>query len=87
MKFARLVAATAIATTLAALQLTPAFAETLRLSHNTNDTTTWQKGAEKFNELLKEKSGGELDIRIFPNAQLTGGDQMKQAEMVGRGAL
>ncbi|MDE0922743.1 DctP family TRAP transporter solute-binding subunit [Aurantimonas coralicida] len=87
MKFARLVAATAIATTLAALQLTPAFAETLRLSHNTNDTTTWQKGAEKFNELLQEKSGGELDIRIFPNAQLTGGDQMKQAEMVGRGAL
>ena len=87
MKFARFVAATAIATTLAALQLTPTFAETLRLSHNTNDTTTWQKGAEKFNELLQEKSGGELDIRIFPNAQLTGGDQMKQAEMVGRGAL
>ena len=70
-----------------AFTFTPAHSETLRLTHNTSGTTTWQKGAEKFNELLKEKTGGKTGIRIFPNAQLTGGDQMKQAEMVGRGAL
>lgn len=64
-----------------------ASAETLRLSHNTSDTTTWQRGAERFAELVEQKTGGEYDVRIFPNAQLTGGDQMKQAEMVGRGAL
>ncbi|RFC62184.1 C4-dicarboxylate ABC transporter [Fulvimarina endophytica] len=79
--------AAALGVAFAAATLAPASAETFRLSHNTNDTTTWQKGAEKFNELLKESSGGEMDIRIFPNAQLTGGDQMKQAEMVGRGSL
>ena len=62
-------------------------AETLRLSHNTGDTTTWHKGAEKFGELLSEKTDGAYDVRVFPNAQLSGGDQMKQAEMVGRGAL
>ena len=62
-------------------------AETLRLSHNTGDTTTWHKGAERFGELLAEKTGGDLDVRVFPNAQLSGGDQMRQAEMVGRGAL
>ncbi|MFV0293719.1 MAG: DctP family TRAP transporter solute-binding subunit [Paracoccus sp. (in: a-proteobacteria)] len=62
-------------------------AETLRLSHNVGDTTTWQKGAEKFGELLSGKTGGSYDVRVFPNAQLSGGDQMKQAEMVGRGAL
>lgn len=62
-------------------------AETLRLSHNTGDTTTWQKGADKFAELLKDKTDGAYDVRVFPNAQLSGGDQMKQAEMVGRGAL
>ena len=62
-------------------------AETLRLSHNVGDTTTWQKGAEKFGELLSEKTDGAYDVRVFPNAQLSGGDQMKQAEMVGRGAL
>ena len=64
-----------------------AVAETYRLSHNVGDTTTWHRGAEKFNELLQEKTGGEADIRIFPNAQLAGGDQMKQAEMTGRGAI
>jgi len=62
-------------------------AETFRLSHNTSDTTTWHQGSEKFNELLKEATGGEMQVRIFPNATLAGGDQMKQAEMVGRGAL
>ncbi|MER0240003.1 DctP family TRAP transporter solute-binding subunit [Fulvimarina sp. MAC8] len=87
MKLTKLAAAAAMGVAFAAVTLTPALAETFRLSHNTNDTTTWQKGAEKFNELLEERSGGEMDIRIFPNAQLTGGDQMKQAEMVGRGSL
>ncbi|MEH6833414.1 MULTISPECIES: DctP family TRAP transporter solute-binding subunit [Falsihalocynthiibacter] len=62
-------------------------AETLRLSHNTSDTTSWHQGSEKFSELLNEATGGDLDVRVFPNAQLSGGDQMKQAEMVGRGAL
>ncbi|SNR69628.1 DctP family TRAP transporter solute-binding subunit [Puniceibacterium sediminis] len=64
-----------------------AMAETLRLSHNTGDSTTWHKGAERFGELLAEKTGGNFDVRVFPNAQLSGGDQMRQAEMVGRGAL
>jgi len=65
----------------------PVAAETLRLSHNTGDTTTWHQGAERFGELLAEKTGGAYDVRVFPNAQLSGGDQMRQAEMVGRGAL
>ena len=70
-----------------AIMALAAQAETLRLSHNVGDTTTWQQGAEKFGELLKAKTDGAYDVRVFPNAQLSGGDQMKQAEMVGRGAL
>ena len=64
-----------------------ASAETLRLSHNTGDATSWHLGAERFAQLLDEASEGELNVRVFPNAQLSGGDQMRQAEMVGRGAL
>ncbi|NMG39048.1 DctP family TRAP transporter solute-binding subunit [Chelativorans sp. ZYF759] len=80
--------ATALATAMIGAALVGgAAAETFRLSHNTGDTTTWHRGAEKFNELLREATDGEMDIRIFPNAQLSGGDQMRQAEMVGRGAL
>ena len=70
-----------------AIMAISAQAETLRLSHNVGDTTTWQQGAEKFGELLSAKTDGAYDVRVFPNAQLSGGDQMKQAEMLGRGAL
>jgi len=80
--------ATALATAMiGATLVSGAAAETFRLSHNTGDTTTWHRGAEKFNELLREATNGEMEIRVFPNAQLSGGDQMRQAEMVGRGAL
>lgn len=84
MKIGRYTLATALVTTLG---LGAAAAETLRLSHNTGDGTTWHKGAERFGELLAERSGGEMQVRVFPNAQLAGGDQMRQADMVGRGAL
>jgi TRAP-type transport system periplasmic protein len=70
-----------------AMLMAPALADTFRLSHNTGDTTTWHRGAEKFNELLQAATDGGHDVRTFPNAQLSGGDQMRQAEMVGRGAL
>ncbi|MGR5141074.1 DctP family TRAP transporter solute-binding subunit [Photobacterium sp. DNB23_23_1] len=58
-------------------------AKTYRLSHNVSNTTTWQQGAEKFNQLLQEGSNDKLKVRIFPNSVLTGGDQIKQAEMLG----
>ncbi|MBZ0330729.1 DctP family TRAP transporter solute-binding subunit [Halomonas sp. ANAO-440] len=64
-----------------------ASAEQLRLSHNTGDSTTWHQGAERFAELVSENTDGEFSVRVFPNAQLSGGDQMRQAEMVGRGSL
>lgn len=70
-----------------ALFSTMAQAETYRLTHNTSDATSWQKGAEKFNELLAQASDGDIGVRVFPNAVLSGGDQMKQSEMVGRGDI
>lgn len=87
MKFSRLrVIALASAITCLGMVGT-ASAETLRLSHNTSDTTTWQKGSEKFAELVSAATNGDLTVRIFPNATLAGGDQMKQAEMTSRGAV
>jgi len=83
-KFGKSALASALA---GALMVGGAAAEELRLSHNTGDTTTWHKGAEKFAELISEATEGDFSVRVFPNAQLSGGDQMRQAEMVGRGAL
>jgi len=87
MRFSRLTGSAVAAGLAAALSFGAAAAETLRLSHNTGDTTTWHLGAERFAEFLAERTDGALSVRVFPNAQLSGGDQMRQAEMVGRGAL
>lgn len=87
MKIFNITGAALAASLAVALNIGAAGAQELRLSHNTGDTTTWHKGAEKFAELLAERSGGDVTVRVFPNAQLSGGDQMRQAEMVGRGAL
>lgn len=65
----------------------PASAESFRLSAETNENSSRTQGAVRFAELLEEATGGDMTVRVFPNATLTGGDQMKQAEMVGRGAL
>ncbi|HSK38837.1 MAG TPA: DctP family TRAP transporter solute-binding subunit [Arenibaculum sp.] len=87
MKLASTLAAAGMSALLGLATVGDASAQTFRLSHNTSDATTWQDGAERFAELIEERSNGEMSVRIFPNATLTGGDQMKQAEMVGRGAL
>ena len=83
MKFERLIAATAAL----ALVTAPAVAQTFRLSSETNENSSRTQGGEKFGELLAEASGGDMTVKVFPNAVLTGGDQLKQAEMLGRGAL
>jgi len=87
MRSSNLMRATGVSALITLAVAASAAAETYRLSHNTSDATSWHKGSERFAELLEERSGGEMSVRIFPNATLTGGDQMKQAEMVGRGAL
>jgi tripartite ATP-independent transporter DctP family solute receptor len=87
MKHSRISAAALAAGFVAAVGIGSAQAQELRLSHNTGDTTTWHQGAERFAELLADRSDGAISVRVFPNAQLSGGDQMRQAEMVGRGAL
>lgn len=84
MKFFSLATATVAAVT---LSLGAASAQSFRLSSETNENSSRTQGGERFGELLSEASGGEMTVKVFPNAVLTGGDQVKQAEMLGRGAL
>jgi tripartite ATP-independent transporter DctP family solute receptor len=41
-----------------------------KFGHNANEENTWHKGALKFAEVVKEKSNGRIEIKIFPNEQL-----------------
>jgi tripartite ATP-independent transporter DctP family solute receptor len=56
---------------LALLLAAPAFSATvLKLGHIAEPDHPYGKGAEKFAELVKEKSGGDLEVKVFPSSQL-----------------
>lgn len=50
-----------------------------------SETSTWWAGAEKFGELLDEKSGGRMTLNLFANEQLSGGDPAAGVEMLSNG--
>ncbi|MFC5337877.1 DctP family TRAP transporter solute-binding subunit [Leucobacter denitrificans] len=51
-----------------------------------SETSTWWAGAEKFGELLDEKSDGRMTLNIFANEQLSGGDPAAGVEMLSDGS-
>lgn len=58
----------------------------LKMSVTTADSSTWTLGAKKFAELVNERSNGKIEIKVFPNEQLSGGNQIKGIEMLQAGA-
>jgi len=63
------------------------FKNEYKLTMNVANETMWGQGAVKFAELAKEYTNGKVNIKVYPNAMLTGGDQMRQVEMVQSGAI
>jgi C4-dicarboxylate transporter DctM subunit len=59
---------------------------TLRMTVNGTDIATDTKTAMKFSELVKEASGGNIEIKVFTNDQLAGGNGTKGVEMIAQGA-
>jgi tripartite ATP-independent transporter DctP family solute receptor len=45
------------------------------------------KGAMRFAELVKERTHGKLIINVYPDAQLAGGNQARELEMVREGKI
>lgn len=58
---------------------------TLKASHNANATEPYNLGLERMNEILKQKTGGKAEIRIFPNAQL--GDEKESIQGTQLGTI
>ena len=61
-----------IAAVLVSLALsTPVFSATvIKLGHIAEATNPYGMGADKFAEIVKEKSKGEIEIKVFPSSQL-----------------
>ena len=58
----------------------------LKMSVTSSEASTWVKGAEKFADLVKERTNGEIEVQVYPNEQLSGGNQGKGIEMLRNGS-
>ncbi|MBB3189460.1 DctP family TRAP transporter solute-binding subunit [Halomonas cerina] len=65
------------------------FAQARELSVSTvlSDAFPWGQAAEKWADLVKERSGGELTLRVYPNAQLVNGDQTREFSAMRSGLI
>jgi tripartite ATP-independent transporter DctP family solute receptor len=53
----------------------------------TNEDSSWTKGARLFADLVKERSGGQIQITVYPNGELAGGNQTKELTMLQDGSI
>jgi len=64
-----------------------ASADTIRLSTTVADTSNWVKAANKFKELVEERSGGAHTVEVYPSGVLVGGNDRVELEMAQAGAV
>lgn len=58
----------------------------LKFSIAVPETSAWNDGAQKFAEIVSEKTNGKYNITIYPSDQLSGGDQATGIELLQTGA-
>lgn len=56
-----------------------------KLGHNANTDHIWHETAEKFSQLVNEKTKGEINIKVYPNGQL--GSEVDMINSVKMGTL
>ncbi|WP_016855674.1 DctP family TRAP transporter solute-binding subunit [Halomonas smyrnensis] len=62
-------------------------ARELSVSTVLSDAFPWGQAAEKWAELVEERSDGELTLRVYPNAQLVSGDQTREFSAMRSGLI
>ena len=53
-----------------------------KMSVVTNKDSSWAKGARLFADLVRQRSGGRIQITVYPNGELAGGNQVKELAML-----
>jgi len=58
---------------------------TLKFGHLANEENGWHKAALKFAEVVAEKSGGRIEVKVYPNEQL--GKEMELIDGIQMGTV
>lgn len=59
----------------------------LKFSVVTSADSSLYKGAAKFAELVLQRTRGRIIVTLYPDAQLAGGNQVKELEMLSQGQI
>lgn len=62
-------------------------ARTWKMSVVTSEDSSWTRGARLFSELVKQRTGGKIQIAVYPNGELAGGNQVKELTMLQDGSI
>ncbi|SEL00433.1 DctP family TRAP transporter solute-binding subunit [Halomonas daqiaonensis] len=62
-------------------------ARELSVSTVLSDAFPWGQAAEKWADLVAERSDGELTLRVYPNSQLVNGDQTREFSAMRSGLI
>ncbi|WP_108445674.1 DctP family TRAP transporter solute-binding subunit [Halomonas denitrificans] len=62
-------------------------ARELSVSTVLSDAFPWGQAAEKWAELVAERSDGDLTLRVYPNSQLVNGDQTREFSAMRSGLI
>src|SRR5829696_1757112 len=52
--------------------------KTLRFGHMWPPNDVWGQGAQRFAELVKQRTGGKYDVRVYPSGQLGNEREMEE---------
>ncbi len=61
--------------------------KTIRLSHVTAKDSPWDRGAQRFAELVAKATNGRIAVKVFPQSQLANVSQKAELEMLQSGVL
>lgn len=90
MKRRTLIAALAAAGVLAAgpvLAQQPKYQAEYRLSTVVGTAFPWGKGGEKWAELVKQRTNGRINIKMYPGVSLVAGDQTREFTAIRQGVI
>jgi TRAP-type transport system periplasmic protein len=59
----------------------------LKMSVTISDSSTWYMAAEQFANEVKDKTNDRINIKVYPNEQLSGGDSGKAVESLSKGTI
>ena len=85
--------AAVIALTIAALPVTSNVAQAAdykpeyRLSTVLGPAFTWGKAGERWADLVKQKTDGRINVKLYPGTSLVGGDQTREFSAIRQGVI